>query len=37
MTAEELRQARERINNLKKLFNIRKDWRRADVTLPHAY
>jgi aldehyde:ferredoxin oxidoreductase len=34
MTAEELRQAGERINNLKKLFNIREGWRRADDTLP---
>ena len=34
MTAEELRQAGERINNLKKLFNIREGWQRADDTLP---
>jgi aldehyde:ferredoxin oxidoreductase len=34
MTAEDLRQAGERINNLKKLFNIREGWRRADDTLP---
>jgi aldehyde:ferredoxin oxidoreductase len=34
MTAEELRRAGERINNLKKLFNIREGWQRADDTLP---
>ena len=34
MTADELRQAGERINNLKKLFNIREGWQRADDTLP---
>jgi aldehyde:ferredoxin oxidoreductase len=34
MTAEELRQAGERINNLKKLFNIREGWQRGDDTLP---
>jgi aldehyde:ferredoxin oxidoreductase len=34
MTAEALRQAGERINNLKKLFNIREGWQRADDTLP---
>jgi aldehyde:ferredoxin oxidoreductase len=34
MTPEMLRQAGERINNLKKLFNIREGWRRADDTLP---
>ena len=33
-TADELRQAGERINNLKKLFNIREGWTRADDTLP---
>jgi aldehyde:ferredoxin oxidoreductase len=34
MTAEELQQAGERISNLKKLFNIREGWTRADDTLP---
>lgn len=34
MTADELRQAGERINNLKKLFNIREGWTRDDDTLP---
>ncbi len=34
MTAGELRQCGERISNLKKLFNIREGWRRADDTLP---
>jgi aldehyde:ferredoxin oxidoreductase len=34
MTGEELKQAGERINNLKKLFNIRAGWTRADDTLP---
>jgi aldehyde:ferredoxin oxidoreductase len=34
MTGEELRQAGERINNLKKLFNVRGGWTRADDTLP---
>lgn len=34
MTGTELRQAGERINNLKKLFNIREGWRRPDDTLP---
>ena len=34
MTAAELRQAGERINTLKKLFNIREGWRQADDTLP---
>ena len=34
MTAAELRQAGERINNLKKLFNIREGWTRQDDTLP---
>jgi aldehyde:ferredoxin oxidoreductase len=34
MTADELRQAGERINNLKKRFNIREGWQRADDTLP---
>jgi aldehyde:ferredoxin oxidoreductase len=34
MTAEELRRAGERINTLKKLFNIREGWRRQDDTLP---
>ena len=34
MTAVELRQAGERINTLKKLFNIREGWRQADDTLP---
>ena len=34
MTADELRAAGERINNLKKLFNIREGWTRDDDTLP---
>jgi aldehyde:ferredoxin oxidoreductase len=34
MTAEELRHVGERINTLKKLFNIREGWQRADDTLP---
>ena len=34
MTPEELKQAGERINNLKKLFNIREGWGRHDDTLP---
>ncbi len=34
MTAEELVLAGERINNMKKLFNIREGWRREDDTLP---
>jgi aldehyde:ferredoxin oxidoreductase len=34
MTAAELRQAGERINTLKKLFNIREGWRQEDDTLP---
>ncbi|MBM3934772.1 MAG: aldehyde ferredoxin oxidoreductase family protein [SAR202 cluster bacterium] len=34
MTPGELKQAGERINNLKKLFNIREGWTRADDTLP---
>jgi aldehyde:ferredoxin oxidoreductase len=34
MTGEELRQAGGRINNLKKLFNVRVGWTRADDTLP---
>ncbi len=34
MTPEQLRQAGERINNLKKLFNIREGWVREDDTLP---
>ena len=34
ITAEDLRQAGERINNLKKLFNLRQGWTRADDTLP---
>jgi len=34
MTGIELRQAGERINNLKKLFNIRAGWTHADDTLP---
>ena len=34
MTPEELKQAGERINNLKKLFNIREGWVREDDTLP---
>ena len=35
MTADQLREAGERISNLKKLFNIREGWRRDDDTLPH--
>ena len=34
MTAEELRTSGERVNNLKKLFNIREGWTRDDDTLP---
>ncbi len=34
MSANGLRIAGERINNLKKLFNIREGWRREDDTLP---
>jgi aldehyde:ferredoxin oxidoreductase len=34
MTPDVLQQAGERINNLKKLFNIREGWTRADDTLP---
>ncbi|MDA0769869.1 MAG: aldehyde ferredoxin oxidoreductase family protein [Chloroflexi bacterium] len=33
-SADELRKAGERINNLKKLFNIREGWTREDDTLP---
>jgi aldehyde:ferredoxin oxidoreductase len=34
LTPEEFRRAGERINNLKKAFNIREGWRREDDTLP---
>ncbi|MCY4654109.1 MAG: aldehyde ferredoxin oxidoreductase family protein [Dehalococcoidia bacterium] len=34
VTPDELRRAGERINNLKKLFNIREGWTREDDTLP---
>ena len=34
MTAGELQRCGERVNNLKKLFNIREGWTRADDTLP---
>ncbi len=34
MSADDLRVAGERINNLKKLFNIREGWHREDDTLP---
>lgn len=34
MCADDLRLAGERINNLKKQFNIREGWQRADDTLP---
>ena len=34
MSADDLRLAGERINNLKKQFNIREGWQRADDTLP---
>ena len=34
MTQAQLKQAGQRINNLKKLFNIREGWTRADDTLP---
>ena len=34
MTPEQLRQAGQRINNLKKLFNVREGWVRDDDTLP---
>ncbi|MBX6343343.1 MAG: aldehyde ferredoxin oxidoreductase C-terminal domain-containing protein, partial [Thermomicrobiaceae bacterium] len=33
-TADDLRRAGERINHVKKLFNIREGWTRADDTLP---
>jgi aldehyde:ferredoxin oxidoreductase len=33
-SSEDLERAGERINNLKKLFNIREGWKRADDTLP---
>ncbi len=34
MTPQELKRAGERISNLKKLFNIREGWTRADDSLP---
>ena len=34
LTADDLKQAGERINNLKKLFNLREGWTRTDDTLP---
>jgi aldehyde:ferredoxin oxidoreductase len=34
MTADELKFAGERINNMKKLFNIREGWNRSNDTLP---
>ena len=34
MTPDDLKKAGERINNLKKLFNIREGWTREDDTLP---
>jgi aldehyde:ferredoxin oxidoreductase len=34
MTSDQLQQAGERINNLKKSFNIREGWTRGDDTLP---
>ena len=34
ITPDQLKQAGQRINNLKKLFNIREGWTRADDTLP---
>ncbi len=34
VTPDELKKAGERINNLKKLFNIREGWTRSDDTLP---
>ena len=34
ISADELRQAGERINNVKKLFNIREGWTHEDDTLP---
>ena len=34
MTPDELKRAGERINNLKKLFNIREGWKQEDDTLP---
>ena len=34
MSADELKQAGERISNMKKLFNIREGWQRDDDTLP---
>jgi len=35
ITPDELRLCGERINNAKKMFNIREGWRRSDDTLPH--
>ena len=34
MSAAELKQAGERINNLQKAFNVREGWQRADDWLP---
>ena len=34
MSAQDLKVAGERINNLKKLFNVREGWHRSDDTLP---
>jgi aldehyde:ferredoxin oxidoreductase len=34
MTADDLKIAGERINNLKKLFNVREGWTRQEDTLP---
>lgn len=34
MSSEQLQKAGERINNMKKLFNVREGWTRADDTLP---
>ena len=35
MTSDELKKCCERINNLKKVFNIREGWKSDDDTLPH--
>ena len=37
MTPDDLKKAGERINNLKKLFNIREGWKSEDDTLPPGY
>ena len=37
VTADEVREAGERIVNLKKLFNVREGWTRAEDTLPERF